>query len=167
MPAFKRLMMGFLVVSTLAACEEQQTTTMDKENVQAKKQVEDVKSREDVPSYKAAKYNGRYLYGYWVTGGSYLLISRDQVSTYTMQRITRSDYEEERNFEIIEPIDNNLTGILYNANQRNRTTTFTLKFNEDHTKLTVTMPNESPVTYKQTVVEPEEFNPTFKWRDEE
>ncbi|MGE7602393.1 hypothetical protein ACQKL5_07750 [Peribacillus sp. NPDC097675] len=163
MSVFKRIMMGFVVMSTLAACEEQQIPMRDKEHAQAKKQVEDV-SREDVPSNKAAKYNGKHLYGNWIKGESFLLIARDQVSNFTMQRITRSDYEKEQHFEIAEPVDNNLTGILYNENQRNRTTTFTLKLNEDYTELTITMPNESPVTYKQTEIEPEEFNPTYKWR---
>ena len=167
MSAFKKAIVCFFVISSLVACEEQSTFDRGKENVQAEKQVEDVLTREEVPSYEKAKYNGRHLYGYWISEGTFLLITRDPISTYTMQRITRNDYEKERHFEIVEPIDNNLTGILYNENQRNRTTTFSLKLSEDHTKLTITMPNESPVTYKQTVVEPEEFNPTYKWRYEE
>ncbi|MGM9954615.1 MAG: hypothetical protein ACI35J_02005 [Peribacillus sp.] len=167
MSAFKKIMMGFLVISLLAACEDQQPFNDDKEAVHAEKEVGDAKTGNDEPLYEAYKYNGRHLYGGWISEGTYLLILRDPISTYTMQRITRDDYEEVRHFEIVKPIDHTMTGVLYNEEHRNRTTTFTLKLNDDHTKLTITMPDEPPVTYKQTVMEPNEFNPTYEWEFEE
>ncbi|MDQ7862061.1 hypothetical protein RCO48_17045 [Peribacillus frigoritolerans] len=45
---------------------------------------------------------------------------------------------------------------------RNRTSFLTLELNKDKTEITITMPNEKPVTYKEAKIEPDEFNPEYE-----
>ncbi|MDQ7862056.1 hypothetical protein RCO48_17015 [Peribacillus frigoritolerans] len=45
----------------------------------------------------------------------------------------------------------------------NRNSFFTLELNKEENELTITMPNENPVTYIKATVDPEEFNPEFVW----
>ncbi|MBK5484644.1 hypothetical protein JFV29_22630 [Peribacillus sp. TH16] len=81
-----------------------------------------------------------------------------------MQRITKDDIGPIRHFEIIEPTDNKITGVLYSVEKQNRTSLFTLELSEDKTELTITLPNEKPVTFKETEITPEEYNASYTWK---
>ncbi|AXN38112.1 hypothetical protein CN689_08850 [Peribacillus butanolivorans] len=104
------------------------------------------------------------MYSYWVAEGSFLVILRDEISTFTMQRITKDDIGPIRHFEIIEPTDNKITGVLYSVEKQNRTSLFTLELSEDKTELTITLPNKKPVTFKETEMAPEEYNASYTWK---
>ena len=154
----RKLAMGLLVVCSLAACDEQQAIQEGKNQVEGKELIQS----SDVPTYMSPKYFGGKLYNHWISNDAFLIIMRDDKSTYTLQRITKNEIETLRHFEIVEPTDSTITGILYNEEKRNRTSFFTLKFSEDKKKLTVTMPNEKPITYSETVKDPIEFNPDYE-----
>ncbi|MFJ7637783.1 hypothetical protein ACIQXR_14865 [Peribacillus sp. NPDC097224] len=160
----KRVMIGWLMIGSLVACEEP-AIQEGKFQVQETKEGKDLVETSDVPSYKTPKYFGSQLYNYWISNDTYLIIMRDEISTYTLQRITKNEIDPLRHFEIVNPTGSTITGILYNEENRNRTTLFTLKLSEDKRKLTITMPNEKPITYKETDLEPNEFNPRFIWED--
>lgn len=163
MQSCKRVLIGLLTVSGLTACDEQQVIQEEKFQVQEKNEGKDTVETGDVPSYLAPKYYGSHLYNYWISGDTFLILMRDEISTYTLQKITKNEIGPIRHFEIVEPTDSTITGILYNEENRNRTSIFTLKLSEDKKKLTVTIPNEKPMTYRETDSTPEEFNPSYVW----
>ena len=158
----RKIVMGMLVVCSLVACDEEQVIQEGKFQVQEKKEGKDSIKSNEVPSYKSPKYYGSQLYNHWISSEAFLIIMRDDRNTYTLQRITKNEVEPLRHFEIVEPTDSMITGILYNEEKRNRTSLFTLEFSEDKRKLTVTMPNEKPITYNETVKDPIEFNPNYE-----
>ncbi|MFJ7684653.1 hypothetical protein [Peribacillus butanolivorans] len=160
---FQKMTVGFLVICCLAACDEQQIIKKEMIQIQKKTEVQDTSSS-NLPSYNAPKYLGKYLYSYWVAEGSFLVILRDEISTFTMQRITKDYIGPIRHFEIIEPTDNKITGVLYSVEKQNRTSLFTLELSEDKTELTITLPNEKPVTFKETEMTPEEYNASYTWK---
>ncbi|MGE7602387.1 hypothetical protein ACQKL5_07720 [Peribacillus sp. NPDC097675] len=158
----RKIVMGLLVVCSLAACDAQNMIQEGKSQVQETKEGKDTVKSNEAPSYNSPTYYGSHLYNHWISSDSFLIIMRDERSTYTLQRITKNEVEPLRHFEIVEPTESTITGILYNEEKRNRTSFFTLKLNEDKKELTVTMPNEKPITYKETDKNPREFNPNYE-----
>lgn len=154
----KKLALGFLVMVSLASCDNIKTEKME---VQEEKEIQNPIRPNNVPSYDAPKY---HLYGGWIEDESYILIQSDGDGNYIMNKISKKGKEKMvRYFKVTEPVENKLTAVIFNEEEPNRTSFLTLELNEEKTELTIKKPNEKPVIYKQTEIDPEEFNPNFEW----
>ncbi|MEX6701727.1 hypothetical protein [Peribacillus frigoritolerans] len=167
---FKQIFVGLLVIWSLAACDKEQEQVIkndERVDVEQKNELQDSTQQEDVPSYEAPKY---HIYGGWMNGGSYILIKSDNddgegKDKFTLEKFTKTGKDKIiKHFQLSESSGSKLTGII-SSKESNRTSFLTLEFNKEKTEITVTLPNEKPVTYKQAEINPEEFNPDYEWEE--
>ncbi|MGZ9818134.1 hypothetical protein ACXM0N_19940 [Peribacillus simplex] len=166
---FKQIFVGLLVIWSLAACDKEQEQVIKNErvNVEQKNELQDSTQQKDVPSYEAPKY---HIYGGWMNGGSYILIKSDDddgegKDKFTLEKFTKTGKDKIiKHFQLSETTGSKLTGII-SGKESNRTSFLTLELNKEKTEITVTLPNEKSVTYKQAEIKPEEFNPDYEWEE--
>ncbi|MGE7759639.1 hypothetical protein [Peribacillus sp. NPDC097895] len=166
---FKKISVGLLVIWSLAACdnEQEQVIKNEKVDVEQKYDVKDSTQQEEVPSYEAPKY---HIYGGWMNSGSYILIKSDGDdgegrSKFTLEKFTKTGKDKIiKHFQLSESTGSKLTGII-SSKESNRTSFLTLELNKEKTEITVTLPNEKPVTYKEAEIEPQEFNHDYEWEE--
>ncbi|MFE4709159.1 hypothetical protein [Peribacillus simplex] len=141
----------------------------EKVDVEQKNELKDSTLQENVPSYEAPKY---HIYGGWMNGGSYILIKSDDddgegegKAKFTLEKFTKTGKDKIiKHFQLSETTGLKLTGII-SSKESNRTSFLTLELNKEKTEITVTLPNEKSVTYKQAEINPEEFNPDYEWEE--
>ncbi|MFE5430524.1 hypothetical protein [Peribacillus simplex] len=105
-----------------------------------------------------------------MNGGSYILIKSDGDdgegrANFTLEKFTKAGKDKIiKHFQLSESTGSKLTGIIFST-ESNKTSFLTLELNKEKTEITVTLPNEKPVTYKQAEIEPQEFNPDYEWEE--
>ena len=164
---FKKITVGFLVIWGLAACDNEQEMVIKPERVDVREgnEVQKSKPQDNVPSYEAPKY---HIYGGWMNDESYILIKSDGDggegrTKFTLEKIPKKGKGKIlKHFQLPESTGSKLTGIISNK-ESNKTSFLTLELNKEKTEITVTFPNEKPVTYKEAEMEPQEFNPDYEW----
>ncbi|MCM3674826.1 hypothetical protein M3699_13260 [Peribacillus simplex] len=157
----KKITVGFLVIWSLAACDNEQVMIIKPERVDLK-EVQKPTPQDNVPSYEAPKY---HIYGGWMNDESYILIKSDGDgrSKFTLEKIPKKGKGKIlKYFQLPESTGSKLTGII-SSKESNNTSFLTLELNKEKTEITVTLPNEKPVTYKEAEMEPQEFNPDYEW----
>ena len=156
----KRITVGLLLLGSLAACETEQVKHTEKVDNQEGTTKEEPTRTNSVPSYEVTKY---HIYGGWMTDKTYIVISSngDELKYENIKK--KNEKKDIRYFKLAESTGNKMTAVLYSKEKTNRTSFITLELNKDRTELTITMPNEKPVTYTKAMMDPEEFNPEFEW----
>lgn len=127
--------------------------------------VQDSTQKVNVPSYKAPKY---HPYGGWMNEDSYILIKNDGEdgegrSQFILEQFNKTGKDKIiKHYQLAESTGSKLIGIIASI-KANRTSFLTLELNKGNTEITVKLPNEKPVTYKNAVINPEEFNTDYEW----
>ncbi|MFY0783121.1 hypothetical protein AB1K18_22940 [Peribacillus simplex] len=156
-----------LILVAILNQPSEQVIKSEKVDVEQKNEVQDSTQQEDVPSYDAPKY---HIYGGWMNGGSYILIKSDGDdgegrAKFTLEKFTKTGKDKIiKNFQLSESTGSKLTGII-SSKESNKTSFLTLELNKEKTEITVRLPNEKPVKYKQTEINPQEFNPDYEWEE--
>ncbi|MCK1995572.1 hypothetical protein MPH61_23835 [Peribacillus muralis] len=166
---FKQIFLGLLVIWSLAACDKEQEQVIKNErvDVEQKSELQDSTHQENVPSYEAPKY---HIYGGWMNGGSYILIKsgdddNEAKDKFILEKFTKTGKDKIiKHFQLSKTTGSKLTGII-SSKETNRTSFLTLELNKEKTEITVTLPNEKSVTYKQAEIKPEEFNSDYEWEE--
>ena len=163
MSTFKNITVGiFLSCSLLTACDEQShVTNPDQLHSQEKKVTKNSKDTTPILAHERAHNS---IYGGWITDTSYIIISNGSEEKMLENIGKKNEKKDIINFKLTDtPSKNKLTAIKASKEGTNRSSFFTLELNKDKDELTITMPNEKPVTYKKATMDPEEFNPEFVW----
>lgn len=169
---FKKITVGILVFGSLVACDNEQEQVIKNEKVDVPKQNEVQDSTETTKqpireSYQSDPKN--YISGVWMNEESYITIIFDfndrkdmDKSKFMLEKIPKKGKEKIlKHFQVAESsTGNKLTAVIF-GKESNRTSFLTLELNKDKTEITIKMPNEKPVTYKEAKIEPEEFNPEY------
>ncbi|MFJ8071809.1 hypothetical protein ACIQZD_23225 [Peribacillus sp. NPDC096447] len=155
----KKFTVGLLLLVSLAACDNEHITNPEKVNNQEGITKAEPTRTNSLP--EAAKY---HIYGGWITDKSYIMISLSDNKGYILENIGKKNEKKDRKyFKLAESTDNKITAIMPSKEGSNRNSFFTLELNKEENELTITMPNENPVTYIKATMDPEEFNPEFVW----
>ncbi|PEZ74739.1 hypothetical protein [Bacillus sp. AFS017274] len=156
----KKFTVGLLLLGSLAACDNEQVTNPEKVNNQEGISKAEPTRTNNLP--EAAKYHP--IYGGWITDKSYIMISLSDTEGNILENIVKKNEKKDRKyFKLAESTDNKITAIMTSKEGSNRNSFFTLELNKEENELTITMPNENPVTYIKATMDPEEFNPEFVW----
>ncbi|MGG0412434.1 hypothetical protein [Peribacillus simplex] len=159
---FKKITVGFLVIGSLAACDNEQEMVIKPERVDLKEENE---VQKPTPQDNVSSYD---IYGGWVNDESYILIKSDGDGgegrfKFTLEKIPKKGKGKIlKHFQLPESTGSKLTGII-SSKESNKTSLLTLELNKEKTEITVTLPNEKPVTYKEAEMDPQEFNPDYEW----
>ncbi|MCK1992344.1 hypothetical protein GW626_18485 [Peribacillus muralis] len=158
--SLKKITVGLLILGSLVACEKEQVKHTEKVDTQEGLTKEEPTETNRVPSYEAPKY---HIYGGWVTDKTYIVISSNG-DGLTYENIKKKNEKKDiRYLKLAESTGHKLIAVSYSKEKTNRTSFITLDLNKERTELTITMPNEKPVTYTKAMMDPEEFNPEFEW----
>ncbi|MBK5446958.1 hypothetical protein [Peribacillus sp. TH24] len=156
----KKFTVGLLLLGSLAACDNEQVTNPEKVNNQEGITKAEPTRTNNIP--EAAK--DHHIYGGWITDKSYIMISSSDNEGNILENIVKKNEKKDRKyFKLAESTDNKITAIMTSKEGSNRNSFFTLELNKEENELTITMPNENPVTYIKATMDPEEFNPEFVW----
>ncbi|MGG0413822.1 hypothetical protein [Peribacillus simplex] len=162
----KKFTVGLLVLGSLAACDnqEEQVVNYEKEEVPKQNVVQDSTQQNKESSFNAPKY---HMSGGWTNDEFYIMIHGSSdikgAGKYTLQKIPKKGKEKVvKHIQLTESTGNKLTAIIYSEDS-NKTSFLTLVMNKERTEITITMPNEKPVTYKKADIMPFEFNPEYVW----
>ncbi|MFE0508293.1 hypothetical protein ACWF7H_29435 [Peribacillus butanolivorans] len=166
---FKKITVGLLVIGSLVACDnDEKYRLIERGKVDAPKQnvVQDSTQQNKEPSFNAPKY---HISGAWTNDEYYIMIHGSSdiegASKYTLQKFPKKGKEKVvKHLQLTESTGNELTAIVY-SDDSNKTSFLTLELNKEKTEITITMPNEKPVTYKKTEIMPSEFNPDYEWEE--
>ncbi|MEF2096942.1 hypothetical protein V3595_20150 [Bacillus sp. CFBP9009] len=156
---FKKVTVGLLVIGILAACDNELDFKNELVDTPQQNEVQDSPPE---PSYDAPRY---HMTGGWTNGEYYIMINGSSdikgSAKYILQKIPKKGKEKVvKHIQLTESTGNKLTAIIYSEDS-NRTSFLTLEMNKEKTEITITMPNEKPVTYKKTDIMPFEFNPEY------
>ncbi|MFJ7942032.1 hypothetical protein ACIQYG_26805 [Peribacillus sp. NPDC096622] len=159
---FKKVTVGLLVIGILAACDNELDFKNELVDTPQQNEVQDSTQQNIEPSYDAPRY---HMTGGWTNGEYYIMINGSSDITgsakYILQKIPKKGKEKVvKHLQLTESTGNKLTAIIYSEDS-NRTSFLTLEMNKEKTEITITMPNEKPVTYKKTDIMPFEFNPEY------
>ncbi|MBT2668886.1 hypothetical protein J7J00_26150 [Bacillus sp. ISL-4] len=130
-----------------------------------KNQADDSTKQEDIATSETTRYP---IYGGWMDDESYILIKSDGDggegrTKFILEKIPKKGKDKILfHFQLAESTGLKRTGIIV-SKESNRTSFLTLELNKEITELTITLPNEKPVTYKMSEIEPQEFNPDYEW----
>lgn len=162
MSTFKKFTVGiFLSCSLLTACDEQNLTKPEKLSTQEKEVTQNLKDSNTILANERAHYS---IYGGWITDTSYIMISNGSDEKTLETIVKKNEKKDIIHFKLADtPSENKLTAIKASKEGSNRRSFFTLELNKEKDELTITMPNEKPVTYKKATIDPKEFNPEFVW----
>ena len=169
MSIFKKSFLGLLILGSLAACEKDQVQGA-KQEIHKEKNVRDTTDHTNTTSYNTAQY---HIYGGWVTDTSYIMIANDEDGEKILENIVKKDDKKEIiHFKLAESSSpTKLTALLTDNDVENEqsffnvevNSFFTIELNKEQNELTIKMPNQKPVTYKEATMDPGEFNPEFVW----
>lgn len=96
---------------------------------------------------------------------SYILIKSDDAGGEDRSKFTLEKIPKKGKGKILKPVIR-INWIKTNRyNIQNKTSFLTLELNKEKTEITVTLPNEKSVTYKEAEMEPQEFNPDYEWEE--
>lgn len=166
---FKKITVGLLVLGSLAACDNEQVVKNEK--VDAPKQNEVQNSTETTKQSIQASYQGdpkNYISGGWMNDESYITIISDfdggkDKTKFMLEKIPKKGKEKIlKRFQVTDSSTGNKLIAMIFSKELNRTSFLTLELNKDKTEITITMPNEKPVTYKEAKIQPDEFNPEYE-----
>lgn len=166
---FKKIAVGLLVLGSLAACDNEQVVKNEKVDTPKQNEVQDSTepTKQSIQaSYQADQKN--HISGGWMNDESYITIISDvdggkDKTKFMLEKIPKKGKEKIiKSFQVTDSsTGNKLTAVIF-SKESNRTTFLTLELNKDKSEITITMPNEKPVTYKESKIEPDEFNPEYK-----
>lgn len=145
--------------------DEKVVVKNEKVDVEQKNQVNDTTQQEDLATSEITSYP---IYGGWMNDESYILIQSDSDdgddrTKFILEKIPKKGKDKNLfHFQLPESTGLKRTGII-SSKESNRTSFLILELNKKITELTVTLPNEKPVTYKMSDIEPQEFNPDYEW----
>ncbi|MGE6377986.1 hypothetical protein [Peribacillus muralis] len=166
---YKKFTVVLLVLGSLAACDNEQVTKNEQVDAPKQNEVQDsteTNKKTIQGAYEADPKN--YITGGWMNDESYITIINEynggkDKTKFILEKVPKKGYEKIlKHFQVTESsTGNKLTAVIF-GKESNRTSFLTLELNKDKTEITITMPNENPITYKETKIEPDEFNPEYE-----
>ncbi|MCK1999845.1 hypothetical protein MZM54_00425 [[Brevibacterium] frigoritolerans] len=166
---FKKITVGLLAIGSLAACDNEQVIKNEKVDAPKQNEVQDPKetTKQSIQAaYQADPKN--HIMGVWMNDEFYITILSDvdggkDKTKFMLERIPKKGKDKIlKRFQVTESSSRNkLTGII-SSKESNRTSFLTLELSKDKSEITITMPNEDPVTYKEAKIDPNEFNPEYE-----